>query len=216
MDKGVTRILWSGLTKPLGLQAIKAAQGRDDIEIAYGVSDTRMDAVSPIGRVTNDGMMMSGTYHTKKTALEVATGTSLEGIEWAEYQDLTFPYDRFQDVDVVVDFSSPDKLGPVLTAAIMLNKPLVIGTSGFSEFQDKELSFYAPKIPIFREVDCRFEVKDTVDPTVESEGQDSELDHLAQTVLEIAKVMAQKREPAKDGFYTLDNIREEISEAAKV
>lgn len=137
-----TRILWSGLTGRTGREAIEIARTRNDIEIVSGISRTMMKNVARIGDV------------------------SLEGIKWFQYHELGFPFNRLRDVDVIVDFSRPQQLGTVITLAVMLNKPLIIGTSGLTDLQLADLRHYCYAIPIFRGGNFRFEVKRFIDEAV--------------------------------------------------
>ena len=50
--------------------------------------------------------------------------------------------------DVVIDFSLPKPSLEVAKICVVLNKPLVIGTTGFTETNLKEISNYSKKIPI--------------------------------------------------------------------
>lgn len=58
-------------------------------------------------------------------------------------------YGLFNSASVVIDFSLPSKLDWKLKAANDLQKPLVIGTTGFSESQKNLIIETASNIPIF-------------------------------------------------------------------
>ncbi|CAM0116974.1 4-hydroxy-tetrahydrodipicolinate reductase [Rhabdochlamydiaceae symbiont of Dictyostelium giganteum] len=51
--------------------------------------------------------------------------------------------------DVVIDFSSPSKLPSLLKECLQTQKPLVIGTTGYSVEEQKELEKASQKIPVF-------------------------------------------------------------------
>lgn len=55
-----------------------------------------------------------------------------------------------QLADVIVDFSSPSVLSPLLTYATSNSIPLVIGTTGHSKPQEKEVLSASKQIPIFK------------------------------------------------------------------
>jgi len=137
------KILWSGLTGRTGRQALRISRERDDVKIVAGVSRAPMYNFVAI----ND--------------------LSIKGIKWFQYDELTFPFNRLRDIDVIVDFSHPQQLGPILTLAVMLNKPLVIGTSGLTLIQLEDLRHYTYAIPIFRGGNFYFKVKKFIDGAVE-------------------------------------------------
>lgn len=131
-----TRILWSGLTGKVGRAALKASRERDDIKIVSGVCRTRMNDIAAINDV------------------------SFKGVKWFRYNDLDFSkLWQFRDIDVIVDFSHPEHYGEMVTLAVMLNKPLVFGTSGLDAMQLMELEHYCYAVPIFYDPDCRFRLR---------------------------------------------------------
>lgn len=141
-----TRILWSGLTGRTGREAIRIMRERDDVKIVSGICRMKMSGIAAI----ND--------------------LSLEGIKWFQYRDLSFSFGtfaNFRDIDVIVDFSRPEHLAEMVTLAVMLDKPLVVGTSISNVLQLMELEHYASAIPIFRGGSFRFKVKKFIDEAVE-------------------------------------------------
>lgn len=131
-----TRILWSGLTGKVGRAAMGASKAREDVEIVSGICRTRMNDVAAI------------------------RNTSFEGVKWFRYSDLDFSrLWQFRDIDVIVDFSHPEHYGEMVTLAVMLNKPLVFGTSGLDAMQLMELEHYCYAVPIFYDPDCRFRLR---------------------------------------------------------
>jgi 4-hydroxy-tetrahydrodipicolinate reductase len=71
--------------------------------------------------------------------------------------DAVLPFPAFTDIaeyngeaDVIVDFSSPDALVALLSAAEARKIPLVLCTTGYSAPQLDRIRDYARKIPIFR------------------------------------------------------------------
>lgn len=53
------------------------------------------------------------------------------------------------DADVIIDFSNPSLLEPLLNYAIFKKNPVVICTTGFSEKQINKIKFAAKSIPVF-------------------------------------------------------------------
>lgn len=53
------------------------------------------------------------------------------------------------DADVIIDFSHPDMLEPLLSFSVSQKIPLVICTTGFSEEQINKINVAAKKVPIF-------------------------------------------------------------------
>jgi len=58
--------------------------------------------------------------------------------------------DAFKDVDVIVDFSRPTSSLMVCKLAKILDKKVVIGTTGFTKKQEKLIKNYSKKIAIFK------------------------------------------------------------------
>ena len=52
--------------------------------------------------------------------------------------------------DVIIDFSSPDALAPLLDFTIKTSTPLVIGTTAFTPNDEKKIINASKKIPIFK------------------------------------------------------------------
>ncbi|MEF3279489.1 MAG: 4-hydroxy-tetrahydrodipicolinate reductase [Elusimicrobiota bacterium] len=51
--------------------------------------------------------------------------------------------------DGIIDFSSPEGSFEIIKLALDLKKPIVIGTTGFSDIQIENIKEYSKKIPIF-------------------------------------------------------------------
>ena len=56
----------------------------------------------------------------------------------------------FKNTDVIIDFSKPVSSFEILKIASKLKKKVVIGTTGFSEEQEKVIRNYSKKIAIFK------------------------------------------------------------------
>lgn len=52
--------------------------------------------------------------------------------------------------DVVVDFTTPTASMIIVEAAMLMHKPLVIGTTGFSEYQQQQIVKASERIPILQ------------------------------------------------------------------
>ena len=63
-----------------------------------------------------------------------------------------------EDVDVIIDFSSPDLTLSILNYAKSKNIPMVIGTTGFNDSQLEIIDEYAKYIPIFRSSNMSYEI----------------------------------------------------------
>ncbi len=61
-----------------------------------------------------------------------------------------------EKADIIIDFSSPEALCDILNAAEKYSKPLLIGTTGFNEKQEKSIFTFAKKIPIILCADFSF------------------------------------------------------------
>jgi 4-hydroxy-tetrahydrodipicolinate reductase len=57
-------------------------------------------------------------------------------------------FEIFKKSDVLIDFSSKDALNNILETAEKFKKPIIIGTTGFSNAQLKQLKNFSKKIPI--------------------------------------------------------------------
>ena len=56
----------------------------------------------------------------------------------------------FQNTDVIIDFTIPSCTLEILKIAFKLKKKVVIGTTGFTNFQEKQIKRYSKKIPILK------------------------------------------------------------------
>ena len=63
-----------------------------------------------------------------------------------------------EDVDVIIDFSSPDFTLNILDYAKKKNIPIVIGTTGFNDLQLEKINEYAKYIPIFKSSNMSYEI----------------------------------------------------------
>ena len=71
-----------------------------------------------------------------------------------------------EDFDVIVDFSHTDSFNQVLNLALECKKPLIIGTAGLSEQQERRIEEASHIIPVFKGGNFRFEVKKFIDAVV--------------------------------------------------
>ena len=60
--------------------------------------------------------------------------------------------EAFKNADVIIDFSRPSSSVMVCKFAKILNKKVVIGTTGFTTKQENLIKNYSKKIPIFKSV----------------------------------------------------------------
>ena len=56
----------------------------------------------------------------------------------------------FENTDVIIDFTVPNCTIEILKIAFKLKKRVVIGTTGFTQFQEKQIKKYSKKIPILK------------------------------------------------------------------
>ena len=56
----------------------------------------------------------------------------------------------FKNTDVIIDFTAPSCTLEILKIAFKLKKRVVIGTTGFTSFQEKQIKRYSKKIPILK------------------------------------------------------------------
>ncbi len=136
------RIVFSGLTGRTGRAVMKAAQKREDVKVIAGISRMKMNNIAAIG------------------------DTSFEDMRWLRYSRLTFPFLGAWNADVFIDFSHPSRLEEVVTLAAVLQKPLIIGTSGLNSTQLYMLKRFTSLIPIFLGGNFRFKVKKFADEAV--------------------------------------------------
>jgi 4-hydroxy-tetrahydrodipicolinate reductase len=59
-------------------------------------------------------------------------------------------YKLIEECDVIIDFSAPKSTLRILTFAKKLNKKIVIGTTGFTDKQNKLIKNYSKRIAIFK------------------------------------------------------------------
>jgi len=76
---------------------------------------------------------------------DIKTGTSFKNIKITKNN-----LNAFKKADVIIDFSRPKSSLEVLYYAKKLKKKVVIGTTGFSEKQNKLIKNYSKKIAIFK------------------------------------------------------------------
>lgn len=94
----------------------------------------------------------------------ISAGISRTNQEYYNYDELDSITEEF---DVIIDFSHKDNFKKILDFAIKKNKPLIIGTSNLSGYDEKELESSSYIIPIFRGGNFRFGVKKFIDEVLE-------------------------------------------------
>ena len=76
---------------------------------------------------------------------DLKIGTIIKGIK-IQNNNLN----AFKKTDVIIDFSSPKSLNEILNYAKKFKKKLIIGTTGFTNKQEKLIKNYSNKIAIFK------------------------------------------------------------------
>lgn len=113
------------------------------------------------------------TGRTGKEALELAkTSDTVEIVAGiCRSDDNFYHYDELdcitEDYDVIVDFSHKDVFDKILTLALKVKKPIIIGTAGLTDEQMKAVEDASNIIPVFRGGNFRFDVKQFIDDVVE-------------------------------------------------
>lgn len=95
---------------------------------------------------------------------EIVAGVCRNDSRYYNYSELEKIKEEF---DIIVDFSFRDSFDRVLSFALSVGKPLVVGTSGLSDEQSKAIERAAIQIPIFRGGNFQLEVKKFIDAVVE-------------------------------------------------
>jgi len=96
--------------------------------------------------------------------VEIVAGVCRNDSNFYNYDEL----DKItEDFDIIVDFSHKDSFDKVLSYALKVNKPIIIGTSGLTEEQMKAFEEASKIIPVFRGGNFRFDVKNFIDQVVE-------------------------------------------------
>ena len=113
------------------------------------------------------------TGRTGKEALQLANESNcVEIVAGICRNDSNFyNYDQLdkitEDFDIIIDFSHKDSFDKVLSYALKVNKPIIIGTAGLTEEQMKAFDEASKIIPVFRGGNFRFDVKNFIDQVVE-------------------------------------------------
>ena len=82
--------------------------------------------------------------------IEIAAGVDLITPEGCSYPVVTSVDECKQDVDVIIDFSSPKVFDAILDFALRTGTALVVCTTGLDERQSQRLSEASGKIPVLR------------------------------------------------------------------
>ncbi|HIR56453.1 MAG TPA: 4-hydroxy-tetrahydrodipicolinate reductase [Candidatus Gallacutalibacter pullicola] len=84
-----------------------------------------------------------------RTDCAVAAGLDLVVPEHSSFPVFTKPEDITAGVDVIIDFSHPSVLSPLLAYAVKNGIPAVLCTTGYSKEQVEEIKEASKKIPVF-------------------------------------------------------------------
>ena len=82
--------------------------------------------------------------------VEVVAGFDILGASIHEYPVFASPALFDGEADVVIDFSSPAALSPLLTFAVEKHIPLVLATTGYTQEQVTATKMVSTRVPIFR------------------------------------------------------------------
>ena len=82
--------------------------------------------------------------------IEIVAGFDIKMTGFSAYPVYDEPMDYTGEVDVVVDFSSPEALDKLIEFAVAKNIPLVLCTTGYSAEQLETIAAASAKIPVFR------------------------------------------------------------------
>ncbi len=95
------------------------------------------------------GQVISGLIE-KEPDMKVAAGFDTSGIQKNAYPVYVRPRDCREKADVIIDFSTPDSLEPLLEYALFRKIPLVIATTGHTQTQKSRMVRVSKSIPIFQ------------------------------------------------------------------
>ncbi len=98
------------------------------------------------------------------TISEIVAGVCRNNEKYYNYDELNNITEPF---DIIVDFSHKDSFDKVLNFALKVNKPIIIGTAGLDENQEKAINDASKIIPIFKGGNFRFNVKTFIDKIVD-------------------------------------------------
>ena len=82
--------------------------------------------------------------------IEISAGFDIKMTDFSTYPVYDEPMDFDGEVDVVVDFSSPEAVDKLLAFAESRGIPVVLCTTGYSEDNLKRIAEAAEKIPVFK------------------------------------------------------------------
>lgn len=104
-----------------------------------------------LGLVGSSGRMGQEISKAAKDAgcmdLYIGVSRSSENSHFV-HQTKNIQDDKLKEVDLLIDFSSPELFDEALQAAVKFKKPFISGTTGLSEKQFKNIEKAAKKIPI--------------------------------------------------------------------
>lgn len=122
----------------------------------------------------------------EKDNVEIVAGICRSDENYYTYDDLDT---IVEDYDVIVDFSHKDCFDTMLSYALKMKKPIIIGTSGLSDEQMEAYEQAAKVIPVFRGGNFRFAVKEFIDQIVEyAKNSDKDTFDLVETHYKTKKV----------------------------
>lgn len=112
------------------------------------------------GRTGKEAFQLS----KESDSVEIVAGICRNDSNFYNYDEL----DKItEDFDIIVDFSHKDSFDKVLSFALKVNKPIIIGTAGLTDEQMKAFEEASKIIPVFRGGNFRFDVKNFIDQVIE-------------------------------------------------
>jgi len=110
--------------------------------------------------------------------------------------------DRIAEADVVIDFTAPDAALKIAEKAAKYKKPIVIGTTGFSPAQEKQLEKTLKQVPVLKSANMSLGVNaffkvvkdiarilDDYDVRIEEKHHEHKKDAPSGTALQLGKIM---------------------------
>ncbi len=85
----------------------------------------------------------------QRSDCEIVAGIDINANRYADFDVFTSPDQVTVDADVIIDFSHPTALPPLLEMARLRHLPVVVCTTGLSEDQQDLMKTAAKEIPIF-------------------------------------------------------------------
>ncbi len=137
---------------------------------------------------------------------EIVAGICRSDNNYYNYNEL---YSVKEDFDIIIDFSHKDSFDKVLDFAIDKKKPIIIGTAGLTEEQEKRFVDASSIIPVFRGGNFRFFVKKFIDAVVEYAK-----DHDDLTIVETH--YKNKKVPSETAKVVVQKVKEKTGKDMKI